>query len=139
MDALKSFSSYIFISSSAVYPEYLPLPFKEDMPIGENKIWGFYGKGKVEAEKALLLRVPDAFIIRPPYLYGPMNNVYREAFVFDCAIKGRKFFLPQDGNLKLKFFYNCIHFLLQVLLLFFHFDKKDIQKYLTYHIYLEIK
>ncbi|MDY6142442.1 MAG: NAD-dependent epimerase/dehydratase family protein [Bacilli bacterium] len=105
LDALKSFSSYIFISSSAVYPEYLPLPFKEDMPIGENKIWGFYGKEKVEAEKALLLRVPDAFIIRPPYLYGPMNNVYREAFVFDCAIKGRKFFLPQDGNLKLQFFY----------------------------------
>ena len=25
--------------------------------------------------------------------------------LFDCAIKGRKFFLTQDGNLKLQFFY----------------------------------
>ena len=48
-------------------------------------------------------RVPGAYILRPPYLYGQMNNVYREAFVFDCAMQGRKFYLPQSGDMKLQF------------------------------------
>ena len=46
-----------------------------------------------------------AYIIRPPYLYGPMNNVYREAFVFDRALEGKPFNLPKDGLMKLQFFY----------------------------------
>ena len=59
----------------------------------------------VGKKKALLARVPDAYILRPPYLYGPMNNVYREAFVFDCARNDRKFYLPGDGSMKLQFFH----------------------------------
>ena len=51
----------------------------------QNIFWGTYGTDKIAAEKALLERMKDAYILRPPYLYGPMNNVYREAFVFDCA------------------------------------------------------
>lgn len=43
--------------------------------------------------------------VRPPYLYGQMNNVYREAFVFDCAMADRKFYLPKDGEMKLQFFH----------------------------------
>lgn len=76
LDALSSVSDYILISSSAVYPE-----------------------------TALLKRVPGAYVLRPPYLYGPMNNVYREAFVFDCASLGRKFYLPGDGSQRLQFFH----------------------------------
>ncbi|CDF47037.1 putative dTDP-glucose 4 6-dehydratase [Roseburia sp. CAG:100] len=34
-----------------------------------------------------------------------MNNVYREAFVFDCAKADRKFYLPKDGSMKLQFFH----------------------------------
>lgn len=34
-----------------------------------------------------------------------MNNVYREAFVFVCALKDRKFYLPGDGKMKLQFFH----------------------------------
>ena len=34
-----------------------------------------------------------------------MNNVYREAFVFDCAKKDRKFYLPKDGEMNLQFFH----------------------------------
>ena len=34
-----------------------------------------------------------------------MNNVYRESFVFDCALSNRKFYLPKDGEMKLQFFY----------------------------------
>lgn len=104
-DALASFDQYIMISSSAVYPEYGAQPFFEDSEKAPNKFWGAYGTDKIAAEEVLLERVPDAYILRPPYLYGPMNNVYREAFVFDCALADRKFYLPKDGDMKLQFFH----------------------------------
>lgn len=105
LDAVGGYKDYILISSSAVYPEYSPQPFREDTVLGANKYWGKYGTDKIEAENALLKRNPDAYILRPPYLYGPMNNVYREAFVFDCAKADRKFYLPQNGDMKLQFFH----------------------------------
>ena len=103
LNATSSFENYIMISSSAVYPEYIPQPFKENSEIGENKIWGKYGTDKVKAEKTLLSRVPNAYILRPPYLYGPMNNVYREAFVFDCALQKRQFYIPENSEMQLQF------------------------------------
>ena len=105
LDGLGSFDSYIFISSSAVYPETLPQPFREEAPLGENRYWGAYGTNKIAAEKALHARVPGAYILRPPYLYGPMNNAYREGFVFDCALEERTFYLPGEGELPLQFFH----------------------------------
>lgn len=101
LEALGGFHDYFLISSSAVYPEDTPQPMKEESEIGENKIWKKYGTDKIEAEKILMRKFPGAYILRPPYLYGPMNNLYREAFVFDCALKGRKFYLPKDGEMKL--------------------------------------
>lgn len=105
LDALNEYGKYVFISSSAVYPEYVKQPFCENSELGENKIWGEYGTNKIEAEKVLLKRNTNAYILRPPYLYGQMNNVYREAFVFDCALANRKFYLPQNGEMKLQFFH----------------------------------
>ncbi len=103
MDALGSFGAYVLISSSAVYPESTPQPFTEDARLGENRYWGQYGLDKIAAEQAARRRCPDAYILRPPYLYGPMNNVYREAFVFDCALQGRPFYLPGSGDMPLQF------------------------------------
>lgn len=105
LSGLSSFGGYIMLSSSAVYPEYGLQPFREDGLLAANKFWDKYGTDKIEAERELLSRVPDAYILRPPYLYGPMNNVYREAFVFECALQDRKFYLPKDGSMKLQFFY----------------------------------
>ena len=105
LNALDSFGEYVFISSSAVYPEYEKQPFVEETKRGENKFWGNYGTDKIEAENVLTERVPNAYILRPPYLYGQMNNVYREAFVFDCAMADRKFYLPKDGQMKMQFFH----------------------------------
>lgn len=96
---------YIFISSSAVYPETLPQPFCEEEPVGENAVWGEYGRNKIKAEQFLLHNRPDAYILRPPYLYGPMQNLYRESFVFDCAMQGRAFYIPGDGRMPLQFFH----------------------------------
>lgn len=103
-EALGEFGVYIMVSSSAVYPQTLPQPFKEFQPCGENIYWGDYGLNKIAAEKYLLEKVPNSYIIRPPYLYGKMNNLYREAFVFECAEQNRPFYIPKDGKMPLQFF-----------------------------------
>lgn len=103
--ALDNVRDYIFISSSAVYPETLPQPFQEEQHCGWNSIWGAYGIQKLEAEQYLSQHIPQAYIIRPPYLYGPMQNIYREPFVFECARMHRPFFIPKDGSMKLQFFH----------------------------------
>lgn len=68
-DSLGSFGQYIMISSSAVYPEYGDQPFREDSERALNRYWGSYGTDKIAAEDALLDRVSDAYILRPPYIY----------------------------------------------------------------------
>lgn len=105
LDALGGYDDYILLSSSAVYQETSPQPFTEETPTGPNKFWGNYGVDKINAENALIKRNPNAYILRPPYLYGPMNNLYREAFVFECALRERAFCLPEDGEMKLQFFH----------------------------------
>lgn len=99
-----AFDDYIFISSSAVYPETNSQPFSEEQQCGYNSVWGDYGINKLEAEQYLQAHVPNAYILRPPYFYGVYENLYREAFPFDCAMLDRAFYLPQDGEMKLQFF-----------------------------------
>ncbi|MEY8411160.1 NAD-dependent epimerase/dehydratase family protein [Lachnospiraceae bacterium 62-26] len=99
------FSEYIFISSGAVYPEYGIQPFREIGEIAENYFWGNYGKNKIAAERVLENIKQRTYILRPCYLYGPYNNIYRESFVFDCAMNRRKFYIPGNGSMKLQFFY----------------------------------
>lgn len=105
LDGLGGVDSYVLISSSAVYPETTAMPAKVGDSCGANRYWGAYGTGKIAAENALLRRMPNAYILRPPYLYGEYNNVYREAFVFDCAGRGMPFYLPSRGGQRLQFFY----------------------------------
>ena len=107
LDGLESFDSYVMISTSAVYPETLKMPFKEGDKLGANIFWGDYGVNKIAAENALLNRVPDAYILRPCYIYGEYNNLYREAFVFDCAERNLPFYVPQDGSMPLQFIHIC--------------------------------
>ena len=105
LSGIKDFGTYILLSSSAVYPEDEKQPFAEECVRRENRYWGRYGTDKIEAEDKALKLAPDAYILRPPYLYGPMDNLYREAFVFDCARDDRKFYLPREGEMKLQFFH----------------------------------
>lgn len=104
LNSFEYFGRYILISSSAVYPETAPQPFSEKEITGSNSHWGDYGINKIDAESALRKRIAGAQVIRPPYLYGKMNNLYREAFVFECAEKNLPFYVPGDGNMKLQFF-----------------------------------
>ena len=105
LDALESFDNYILISSSAVYPETNPQPFTEEQSCGANIHWGAYGTNKLAAENTLLHRVPGAYVLRPPYLYGTGENVYRSPFVFECAECNRPFPIPGDGRMGLQFFH----------------------------------
>ncbi len=104
LNSLGDVEDFIFISSSAVYPETTPLPFNTGQPVGPNSIWGDYGINKIKAEKVLLKARPDAYIIRPPYFYGKYQNLYREGFVFDCALKNMPFYIPKDGKMPLQFY-----------------------------------
>lgn len=97
--------TYILVSSSAVYPEGALQPFAEDEQRDFNKYWRTYGTDKIAAEDMAVSSFTDHYIIRPPYLYGEGNNLYREAFVFDCADNDRKFYLPRDGEMRLQFFH----------------------------------
>ena len=49
-------------------------------------------------------KATNAYILRPPYFYGVYENLYREAFPFDCAMQDRPFYIPQNGDMKLQFF-----------------------------------
>lgn len=105
LDGLNGFDRYVMISTSAVYPETLATPYKESDECGANAYWGAYGTNKIEAERALKERVPEAYIIRPCYVYGEYNNLYRESFVFDCAENDLPFYIPNDGSMPLQFFH----------------------------------
>lgn len=103
LNSLDSFDDYIFISSSAVYPETNPQPFTEEQICGRNSVWGDYGTNKLEAEEYLKSNVKQSYILRPPYFYGIYENLHREALPFDCAMTDRKFYIP-DNEMKLQFF-----------------------------------
>lgn len=105
LDALGTVKDYIFVSSSAIYPETLQQPFCEEQLGGHNSIWKEYGINKLHAEEYLLAHCPGAYILRPPYFYGPMENLYREPFVFDCAKRELPFYVPKDGKMPLQFFH----------------------------------
>ncbi|MDO4793354.1 MAG: NAD-dependent epimerase/dehydratase family protein [Filifactor alocis] len=64
--ALEDYGDYIFISSSAVYPDTAPQPFSEGSSVGPNSFWKSYGTNKIEAEQVLTSRDPKAYILRPP-------------------------------------------------------------------------
>ena len=51
LDTGVTFDDYIFISSSAVYPETNLQPFTEEQSCGYNSVWGDYGMNKLKAEQ----------------------------------------------------------------------------------------
>lgn len=104
VSALGDFGCYVFISSGAVYPETLPLPFREEQQCGRNSVWGDYGANKLDAENFLLGNVRNAYTVRPPYLYGRYENLYRAPYIFDCAERGQPVYVPRT-DLPLQFFH----------------------------------
>ncbi len=103
----KKLKNYIFISSGAVYKNSSTLPFQEDRDIGENKYWKDYGLNKIEAEEFLKEKFKKEnfpfIVLRPPYVYGPNNYIYREAYLFERILEDKKIIIPKDGETKVQF------------------------------------
>ena len=90
---------YVYLSSVSVYGDG-PLPLTEESR--RDPMLGAYSEDKIAAEDFLLDahrrgRFPVA-IVRPPFVYGPWNNIPREAWFWDRILAGRPVILPDDGR-----------------------------------------
>lgn len=102
-----SLQRYLFLSSVAAYPEGLDRR-EEDGPL-QNDFPSPYARNKAESEQSLFrLHRKTGFpvvTIRPPYIYGPGNPFYREAFFWDRLRDGRPIIIPEDGARLMHFVY----------------------------------
>ena len=91
---------YVFVSSCAAYGDGLDRT--EDSPLAGPRHPDPYCRNKADSERALLAihkrqGVPTA-TLRPPFIYGPHNPFYREAFIWDRLVAGRPIIVPGDGS-----------------------------------------
>jgi nucleoside-diphosphate-sugar epimerase len=98
---------YIFMSSVAAYGE--GLNHDEDNALAPTSHPNAYVRNKAESERALFRLhrssgVP-AVTFRPPFVYGPENPYYREAFFWDRIRLGRPVIVPGDGSRLMQFVY----------------------------------
>ena len=109
IDALKgNVKRHVHISSGSVYQlesetDFDELPIDEDHQLATIKEDTHpYVKSKTEAELAFFSAYEEegypVSIVRPTFVYGPDNYVYREAYFFDRISRGRTLLLPEDGE-----------------------------------------
>ena len=96
---------YVFLSSCAAYGNGLDL--SEDAPLAPADAPDLYCRNKADSER-LLFRLHresgfPAVTLRPPYVYGPENPFYREAFFWDRLTAGRPVIVPGDGSRLMQF------------------------------------
>jgi 2'-hydroxyisoflavone reductase len=98
---------YIFISSVAAYGD--GLNHSEDDPLASDIHPEAYVRNKAGSERALFRMYHESrfpvVTIRPPYVYGPENPFYREAFFWDRLRLDRPIIIPGDGNRLMQFVY----------------------------------
>jgi len=100
-------SRYIFMSSVAAYGD--GLNHHEGDALAPDDHPNAYARNKAMAERALFrLHQRTGFPIitlRPPFVYGPGNPFYREAFFWDRFRAGRPVIVPSDGHRLMQFVY----------------------------------
>lgn len=98
--------NYVFISTASVYDEenVVYLPISEDEPMGsEGEDCPIpYSRDKRRAESLLKKNYEEnnfpITIIRPTYIYGPFNPMYREFYFFDRFMDKRPIYMPGNGE-----------------------------------------
>ena len=96
---------YVFVSSVAAYGEGLDRDEDDSLaPLDHPEL---YVRNKAESERALFglhrnQGIPVA-TLRPPYIYGPENPFYREAFFWDRLAAERPIVIPGDGSRLMQF------------------------------------
>ncbi len=100
-------SRYIFMSSVAAYGDGLN-HYEGDALAPDNHA-DAYVRNKAMTER-MLFRLHQkqglpVVTFRPPYVYGPGNPFYREAFFWDRMRLGRQIIIPGDGHRLMQFVY----------------------------------
>ena len=93
---------YLFLSTVSVYAEMVRFPVEEDHPYFEgdpskNATAG-YAHGKVRCEQVLRSSGLPFTILRPTFVYGPWNTLYREAYYFDLIDQGKPVLAGSTGS-----------------------------------------
>jgi 2'-hydroxyisoflavone reductase len=100
-------SRYIFMSSVAAYGD--GLNHAEDDPLASDMHSNDYVRNKAGSERALFRMYHESrfpvVTMRPPFVYGPENPFYREAFFWDRLKADRPVIIPGDGNRLMQFVY----------------------------------
>ena len=96
---------YVFISSVAAYGE--GLDHDEDDPLAPLDHPFPYMRNKAGTERMLFRLYRErgfpAVTLRPPFIYGPENPFYREAFFWDRLLANRPIIVPGDGERLMQF------------------------------------
>jgi nucleoside-diphosphate-sugar epimerase len=98
---------YVFMSSVGAYgdglnhhegdalaPDDHPLPYVRDKATAERALFRMHQKNGF-----------PVVTLRPPFVYGPGNPFYREAFFWDRFRAGRPVILPSEGHRLMQFIY----------------------------------
>lgn len=95
---------YVFMSSVAAFGE--GLDHDDDDPLAPDDHPEAYVRNKAASERALF-GIPGLPLstIRPPFIYGPGNPFYREAFFWDRLRDRRPIIVPDDGSRLMQFVY----------------------------------
>jgi len=98
---------YVFMSSVAAYGD--GLNHHEGDALAPDDAPDLYVRNKAMSERALFrlhqrIGLP-VVTLRPPYIYGPGNPYYREAFFWDRLRAGRSIIIPGDGRRLMQFVY----------------------------------
>ena len=98
---------YIFMSSVAAYGD--GLNHHEGDALAPDNHPDAYVRNKAMSERALFrMHQRNGFpvvTLRPPFVYGPENPYYREAFFWDRLRDNRPIILPGDGRRLMQFVY----------------------------------
>src|SRR5579871_1723021 len=98
---------YVFLSSVAAYGD--GLNHHEGDALAPDDAPELYVRNKAMSERALFrlhqrIGLP-VVTLRPPYIYGPGNPFYREAYFWDRLRANRPIILPGDGRRLMQFVY----------------------------------
>jgi 2'-hydroxyisoflavone reductase len=98
---------YVFMSSVAAYGD--GLNHHEGDALAPDTHPDAYVRNKAMSERSLFrMHQRNKFpvvTLRPPYLYGPGNPYYREAFFWDRLRDDRSIIIPGDGRRLMQFVY----------------------------------
>jgi len=98
---------YVFMSSVAAYGD--GLNHHEGDALAPDDAAELYVRNKAMSERALFrlhqrIGLP-VVTLRPPYIYGPGNPYYREAYFWDRLRANRSVIIPGDGRRLMQFVY----------------------------------